>query len=313
MQAMVGQSIGIASDSRSFSGKLGKTAAFLGGALLAAFAGVADISHAQNSEEFQLSTEDVMKLEFYSTIESLREKQDGEMGITGLHELAESGTLGFLSLELTSQLEPSDLGIADKKGRRVADQWIGSHQVPFANPVMKKLLYLYSDSLDAKGQRRIAMLAMDHGIFGAVSIGKLEPRDIVEPVSVSVSGAYSEGRSRTITPNLLLDSLRCRQFDERMKYLAGALTDEQRAQAAKAVDENGGTIGHYMAQDVLSGSNLVDVEMLRAWRDHIDWEARDVTGTTPLQILSARPDVADAVFAPDEPERIPLLPLLQMN
>lgn len=291
---------------------LGRTAAFLGGALLAAFAGVADVSHAQSSEEFPLSTEDVIKLEFYSTAESLREPQDG-MGITGLHELAESGTLGFVSLEVARELAPSDLGIADSKGRRVADQWIESHQVQFANPVMKKLLYLYSEGLDAEGQKQTALLAMDYGIFGAVSIGKLEPRDIVEPVAVRVSGAFSEGRGRTITTNLLLDALRCRQFDERVKALADALTGEQMDQAAQAVDENGGTIGHYMAQDVLSGASLVDVEMLKAWRDHIDWEAPDVMGATPLQILSARPDVRDAVFAADEPERIPLLPLLQMN
>ena len=270
--------------------------AFLGGALLFAFSAVADIAPvlAHNTPE-PPSTEDMARLEQYPDAKSLLSPQEGEQGITGLHELAESGVLGMLNPGIAAQLRPADLAIADKTGRRVAEQWIMSQRAQFANPAMKDLLYRYSDSLDAAAQLKLAALAADFKVFDLVGIGKLQPEHIIVPIILNIP-AGSQGKTREIRTNLLLDTMRNRLLDQRMQALSGGLTSQQKTIAAQAVDEFGSTLGHYMAQDAVNNGDA-GLQMLNEWKAYIQWTARDVTGVTPLQYLAARPDILSHVFS----------------
>lgn len=265
-------------------------AAFVGGVLLFAFSGVAQVATVYaHSGPTPPSSEDLARLEKYPNAASLRILQ-GPNNTTGLHELAESGALGMLDPEIVKNLRPADLGIADASGRKVIDQFIINPSASFANKEIKALVRAYSETLGAEAQLKLASAAVDNKILDMVALNELSSEDLVTTLVTHVP-TDMQGGAREVRSNLLLDALRNRQGSPQLQALVDGMTPAQMQVAAHVVDEYGGTVAHYWAQEG-------NVKALVAWKDVIDWSKPDVTKATPLGILLTRsPKAFASVFS----------------
>jgi hypothetical protein len=307
-------------------------AAFLGGMLLFAFSGAANVATVSaHSSPSAPSSDAVNAMEKqYPDATSMRLIKRPDFR-TGLHEAAENGTLGMIKDDIAKDLRPDDFGRLDgpekiterdeKTGRmiekpnsnrrRVIDLFVMNPSASFAKNGIKALVRAYSETLDAQAQLKLASLAVDNKILDMVSISKLSPEDIIKPTEAriplppeakvatggDVKKSQDEGteRFRIVKTNLLLDALHKRQNVPELQALANRLTPEQKVRAMKAVNEFGESLGHYWAQDR-------NVEMLVNWKKEIDWSAPDNSKVTPLAILAKDSNALSAVFDKDDPQ-----------
>lgn len=279
-------------------------AAFLGGMLLFAFSSAANVATVDaHNGPVPPSIEEQEILKDYPDATSLRMKQ-GHRDVTGLHRVFESGAGFLLDKNIVKDLRPADLAIADLDGRRVIDVLIVNPAAVFATPEIKELVRAYSETLGAEGQWNLASAAVDNKVLDMVSLDKLSSADLIKtivtrvplpleqkPVEGTNAQVPAQGveRFRTVKSNLLLDALRTQQNSPSLQALVDRLTPAQVKVAAQAVDEYGGTVAHYWAQDR-------NVKALVSWKNELDWSAPDVTKVTPLGILAKSPAAFSSVF-----------------